>query len=193
MARPKKSEKNTELVATNIEEGSDLDNNLDPNNMDDVNFDYKSMTTNFDTVLKDIDVRIKNAETKLTSLAAKEDILNKMIHTTNSKMETTEASNYKLIGTYQNILMKQLESLNMWQESVMRYEDLIQRYIKMRLDIENNKLASFIKIKSLYKANDTVDEGFDALLKNMHNLSTNPSAVFDLQAEAAQQLRIQGY
>ena len=184
--RPKKS-----VVATNeMDSESSLDITKNP---EDITFDYDSMAQNFDKVLADITTRIKNAETKLTSLAAKEEILNKMIHTTNAKMESTPEENYKLIGTYQNILMKQLESLNLWQESIMKYEDLIQRYIKMKLDIENHKLSNFAKVKGLYKANQELDEGFDALLKNMHNLSVNPGNVLNLQEEAQKQLRLSGY
>jgi hypothetical protein len=166
---------------------------VDIDNPENITFDYKGMSNNLNLVLKDIDDRQKSADTKLTALKGKEDILNKIITNTNLLLEKTDPQNFKLIGVYQNQIMTQLESFNLLQESLMKYEDLIQRYIKMKIDIENHKLSSFAKIKTLYKANDTADQGFETLLKNMHTLTQSPSQVFDIQQEAQKQLKLQGY
>jgi hypothetical protein len=189
--RPKKSQIAT--IASNIDENQDdMDFSGEPEN---ITFDFKAMSKNFDNVLLEINDKLKSAQIKLTALKDKEDILMKMINITNSQMETTPKENFKLIGIYQSQLMKQFESLNLWQESLMKYEDLIQRYLKMRIDIENHKLNSFAKIKSLYKAADEAEEGFDTLLKNIHNITSGASSngIVDLQHEAMQQLKIAGY
>jgi hypothetical protein len=173
-----------------------------------ISFNYKEMGTNFDKIGKEVQTKLTNASNKLNSLLLKEDILNKMIFTTNALMEKTPAENYKLVGTYQNILMKQFESLTMWQEAVMKYEDLIQRYLKMKIDIENHKLSNFSKIKNLYKAKVEADEGFDSLMRTIHQF-TQDGAIIDTNAsgaisagpnktvnpleEAKNQLRISGY
>ncbi len=189
MAPPKKSQK--AVVATNVEETAE--ENAMANDPTSITFDYKAMGQNFTLVLKDIEDKLTSARAKLTSLLDKEEILNKMINTTNLQMENTPKDNYKLIGTYQGILLKQFESLQMWQEATMKYEDLIQRYIKMKIDIENHKLSNFAKIKNLHKAGEEAEEGFDTLLKNMHNLTSNPTGIIDIQKEAQEQLRISGY
>jgi hypothetical protein len=188
--RPKKSQGAILDTATNIDEVAEDAIANDPDN---ITFDYKAMGTNFNAMIKDIEEKLTQSKNKLRSLLDKEDILNKMINTTNTQMETTPKDNYKLVGTYQSILLKQFESLQMWQEAVMKYEDLIQRYMKMRLDIENHKLTNFTKIKNLHKAGEEAEEGFDNLLKNMHKLTASPSSVIDIQAEAQNQLRLEGY
>ena len=185
--RPKKSQIAT--VSSNINE-SEVDVATDPEN---VTFDFKAMSNNFNGVLLEISEKLQSSKFKLTALKDKEEILIKMINITNSQMETTPKENFKLIGIYQSQLMKQFESLNLWQESLMKYEDLIQRYLKMKIDIENHKLNSFAKIKNLYKVADAAEEGFDTLLKNIHNITSNNSGVVDLQQEALQQLKIAGY
>lgn len=163
------------------------------NNPENITFDYSTMSKNLKNVADDINARLKETDIKLTSLKGKEDILNKIITSTNMLLERTDPSNFKLVGVYQNQIMVQLESFGLLQEAIMKYEDLAQRYIKMQIDIENNKLNSFAKIKALYKTNDTADEGYDKLLKNMHELVHNPNQVLDLQAEALNQLNIAGY
>lgn len=188
--RPKKSRGAIIDTATNIEEVAEDAITNDPDN---ITFDYKAMGNNFNAMIKDIEEKLTQSKNKLRSLLDKEDILNKMINTTNIQMETTPKDNYKLVGTYQSILLKQFESLQMWQEAVMKYEDLIQRYMKMRIDIENHKLTNFTKIKNLHKAGEEAEEGFDNLLKNMHKLTSSPSSVIDLQTEAQNQLRLEGY
>jgi hypothetical protein len=170
-----------------------------------ISFNYKEMGTNFDKIGKEVQTKLTNASNKLNSLLLKEDILNKMIFTTNALMEKTPAENYKLVGTYQNILMKQFESLTMWQEAVMKYEDLIQRYLKMKIDIENHKLSNFSKIKNLYKAKVEADEGFDSLMRTIHQftqdgatsasgaISAGPTKTVNPLEEAKNQLSISGY
>ena len=162
----------------------------DPSN---ITFDYNGLSNNLNEVLTDIRRRLEQTDVKLTAIKGKEEILNKIIVNTETLLNKTPQENYKQIGVYQRMIMDQLESFNMIQESLMRYEDLAQRYIKMKMDIENNKLASFVKVKALYKTNDTADEGFDQLLKSMHSLTQNPTQVLDIQAEAEKQLKIAGY
>lgn len=170
-----------------------INTEIDLNDVNQISFDYTGLTKNLNSITLEIKTKITNADIKLTSLKNKEDILNKMITTTNMQMENTPKENFKLIGIYQKTIIEQLESLNLLQESIIKFEDLIQRYLKMKMDIENNKLNAYSKIKSLNKADQETESDYNGLMKNLHSLLSNPQGVLDMKEEAKEQLRISGY
>ena len=174
----------------NSNNGSELD---DMNNIDNLNFDHTQMDNNLKKYLKEIDDSLNKARLKVESLNNKEGMLNKILTSTNAQLENTPASNPKLAGVLQSIFIKQLESLNTINEAIIRYEDLIQRYVKIKIDIENQKLGAYLKIKAANKTSDKLEDDFTGILDNLHKISQDKDMLFNVAEEAQRQLRIQNY
>lgn len=168
-------------------------NTSDINDIDNLNFDHTQMDNNLKKYLKEIDDSLTKARLKVESLNNKEGMLNKIITSTNAQLENTSSNNPKLIGVLQSIFIKQLESLNMINEAIIRYEDLIQRYVKIKIDIENQKLGAYIKIKAANKTSDKLEDDFTGILDNLHKISQDKEMLFNVAEEAQRQLKIQNY
>ena len=157
-------------------------------------FDLIHYGENLNTQTNYISSKIKDCEKKLTSLKSKEDIINTMILKTNNQIEKyTDENNWKLVGINNSQILTQFETLSLVQEMLCKYEDMIQRYIKMSIDIENHKINAYVKIKGTQKDEKATEEGFESLMSAMHKLTTQPQENEAMTAHVKQQLKLEGY
>lgn len=111
--------------------------------------------------------KITHLEQKLAKHSLKEGMLDKIISQTYIEMEGLTPNEFTRRGQKQTILIKQLEALSLLQDTLMKYEDMIQKYHKIVMDIENNKLNSFVKLTNLKKEEKVADEGIGAVLMEL--------------------------
>ena len=162
----------------------------------DETFNLLNYSSTLDEQKKYIKVKIEEADRKLTSLKTKEEIINTMINRTNMAIEdyATE-KNYKLMGINNGHLLSQFETLSLVQEMLIKYEDQIQKYVKLLLDIENNKLSAVTKVKAMSKTDKVDDDNFSGIVSEMHKLmqSNLPNAQNQMLDHVKNQLQLEGY
>lgn len=157
-------------------------------------FDLLHYGDNLNVQLNYISSKINECEKKLTSLKGKEEIINNMILKTNNQIERySDENNWKLVGINNSQILIQFETLSMVQEMLCKYEDMIQRYIKMSIDIENHKINAYVKIVGTRKEEKTTEEGFESIMSAMHKLTTQPQDNDAMQAHVKKQLKLEGY
>lgn len=121
-----------------------------------------------------IQTKIEGAEIKITSLKTKEKIIDDMIRRSNILVEKyNNESNLKLAGINSSHILVQFETLSQVQEMLIKYEDMIQRYVKMIVDIENHKINAFTKINAVKKEEDKNETGYNKLMVAMHDMLQN--------------------
>lgn len=169
---------------------------------DESSFNIINYGTNLNKQLIYIDAKIKTAEIKITALKTKESIIDSMINRSNLAVEKyVEEKNFKLVGINSGHILTQFETLAQVQEMLIKYEDMIQRYIKMSIDIENHKINAFVKLNASKKEADKAEEGYDKLMTQMHEMVTlsknqsdpsqgdNPGMIDAVK----EQLKLEGY
>ncbi len=164
-------------------------------------FDINNYSSNLNKQLNYVFDKIEEAERKITSLKTKEKIIDDMITRTNKLVEDyIEAKNYKLSGINQSHILTQFETLAQVQEMLVKYEDMIQKYIKMSIDIENHKINAYVKLNSAKKEEKLNDEGYEKLMSAMHSLVADQNgpegSKQDSQpmlASVREQLKLEGY
>jgi len=114
--------------------------------------------------------KISQLERKLTKHTLKEGMLDKIINDTYTEMTNLSPNEFTRRGQKQSILIKQLEALGVLQDTLMKFEDMIQKYHKIILDIENNKLNSFLKITGLKTEEKEADQGLGAVLNELQTM-----------------------
>ncbi|RLA81935.1 MAG: hypothetical protein DRG78_08395 [Epsilonproteobacteria bacterium] len=162
-------------------------------------FDLINYGTNLNKQLNYVLDKIEEAERKITSLKTKEKIIDDMITRTNTLVEDfIAAKNYKLSGINQGHILTQFETLAQVQEMLIKYEDMIQKYIKMSIDIENHKMNAYTKLTSAKKEDKMNDEGYEKLMSAMHGLVSDSKQ--DSKQDSPQmldavrdQLKLEGY
>ena len=123
---------------------------------------------------REIESKITHLESKLAKHQLKEGMLDTIIATTYSELENLHEKEFTKRGQKQAILIKQLEALSILHDTILKYEDMIQKYHKILIDLENNKLNSFFKIMSLQKEEEKAEEGIADLLITLQNqIKTN--------------------
>lgn len=134
-------------------------------------FNLINYGSNLNKQLNYIQSKIDGAEKKITALRTKEKIIDDMIHRTNDLVERyNEEKNYKLAGVNQKAILTQFETLAQVQEMLIKYEDMIQKYIKMSVDIENHKINAYVKLNSSKKEEEKTEQGYEKLMGAMHQL-----------------------
>jgi hypothetical protein len=137
-------------------------------------FDLINYGNNLNKQLNYISVKIKEAEIKITALKTKEKIIDDMIDRSNRLVQQyNEDKNFKLAGINSSHILTQFETLSQVQEMLIKYEDMIQKYIKMSIDIENHKINAYVKISNTKKEEIKNEEGYEKLMGAMHELVTN--------------------
>jgi len=137
-------------------------------------FNLINYGNNLNTQINYISNKISEAERKITSLKTKESIIDSMINRTNALVERyNEEKNYKLAGINSSVILTQFETLAQVQEMLIKYEDMIQKYIKMSIDIENHKINAFVKLNSSKKEEERTEQGYEKLMGAMHELMNN--------------------
>ena len=164
----------------------------------DKEFDLINYSTNLNKQLNYVFDKIEEAERKITSLKTKEKIIDDMIDRTNRLVEKYNTEkNYKLAGINQSHILTQFETLAQVQEMLIKYEDMIQKYIKMSIDLENHKINAYVKLNSAKKEDKMNDEGYEKLMGAMHDLVLNSSESKQdspqMLDHVREQLKLEGY
>lgn len=162
-------------------------------------FDLVNYGNNLNKQLNYIFSKIEDSEIKITSLKSKEKIIDDMIDRSNRLVEKYSAeNNHKLVGINSSHILTQFETLSQVQEMLIKYEDMIQKYIKMSIDIENHKINAFVKLNMSKKDADKNEDGYEKLMNSMHKMfsqdteSNGPSNPAMLES-VRKQLKLEGY
>jgi len=142
--------------------------------------------------------KITEAEIKITKLKTKEKIIDDMINRSNDAVERyNNEKNYKLAGINSSHILTQFETLAQVQEMLIKYEDMIQKYIKMTIDIENHKINAHVKLTNAKKEDSKNEDSYEKLMGQMHELVNNqnhPSAgPGPMMDSVKEQLKLEGY
>jgi hypothetical protein len=126
---------------------------------------------------KDIERKISQLEKKLEKHFLKEGMLDKIISGTYFELENLGDKEFTRKGQKQTVLIKQLEALSIVHDTILKYEDMIQKYHKIMIDLDNNKLNSFLKVESLKKEEKVTDDNLSELLIALQDqLRASPNA-----------------
>jgi hypothetical protein len=139
---------------------------------------------NIDHEKNEIIKKIENLEQKLISLQNKETIINSLINKINIELENTNPTHFKAISQIRTTLNKQFETLSLIVEMIMKIEDMIQKYRKMLIDIENSKINNFIKLqKELGSDENNLIEIFATLNQKLENSPLAEEALLELKED----------
>ncbi len=138
-----------------------------------------------------INDKIRNIESKLIILNNKESIINTIINKLNIELENIDPKHFKAVGQLRTTLNKQLESLSLIIDMIVKLEDMIQKYRKMIIDIENQKINNFIKLQ---KEEQEIEGDISKILLQINNQfnemkNTNP----EMLNMASEELKELGY
>jgi len=141
---------------------------------------------------KEVQSKIDSLEKKLQSHFIKEGMMDKIISQTYMELEGLKDNEFTRRGQKQTVLIKQLEALSIIHDTILKYEDMIQKYHKIQIDLDNNKLNSFLKVEGLKKEEEKVDEGLSELLQSLQEQfkSSTPNS---LMSEIEKELQDDNY
>ncbi len=147
---------------------------------------------------KELINKINDLEKKLKRNELKEGMLDRIINETYTEMDNLQSNEFTRRGQKQSILIKQMEALSILQGTLLSYEDMVFKYRKILIDIENNKLNSFLKIENLKKEeklnDDSISEVLMAIQEQLQSGSTESTAgVNPLLAEIQKELEESDY
>ena len=141
--------------------------------------------------------KISDFEIKITSLKTKEKIISDIIDNTNNSVgKFLKEGNFAKAQGLQNALITQFETFSLMQDMILKYENNIQSYIKMSLDIEKNKVDVYIKIKNADKNVDKDNDAYSELnnkLSEILNGGFNGQGGADFKAQMQKELQLEGY
>jgi hypothetical protein len=127
----------------------------------------------------------------------KEKLLNDMVIRTENLLKTTNKDNFKAISVLQSNILKQIEIIGVLYETIIKYEDLVFKYQKMLIDVENHRINGFAKIKATMKDNDKAESESNTLMGEIHDMLTNKSSTdntdFSIHDKVDMELKIDGY
>jgi len=160
-------------------------------NLSQEEYHKKNFDKNIDVIKHEIELKIIAMNKKIERFHNKESILDKMISMTNQEIESLSPNEFTRRGQKQAVLLKQLEALSVLNDTILKYEDSIQKYNKMIIDIENNKLKNFISINAISKEEKTDEMDLKKLLVEVQELmkassenpSTNQGMLSEIEAE----------
>ena len=127
----------------------------------------------------EIKTKIQDLESKLNKHNLKEGMLDRIILQTYTELENLGSNDFTRRGQKQTVLIKQLEALGLLHDTMMKYEDMIQKYHKIIMDIDNNQFNGFIKINNLKKEEKVTDEGIGAVLMELQQILKGDSSSGD--------------
>ena len=78
----------------------------------------------------------------------------------------------------QTNLMKQLESFGLLKDIIIKYEDMIQKYRKILIDLKEKKIGNRLKIASLMKEEEEKESDLTAILADVQNLISSEKTDF---------------
>lgn len=146
---------------------------------------------------KAVEDKIERLDKKLLKFDSKEIMLDAIIAGTHVELGNLSENEFTKRGQKQAILIKQLEALSVLHDTIMKYEDMIQRYHKVLMDIQNNKLNAYVKLENLKKEEEKSDDSLSEVLMNLQELLGNnaESALPDISliAEIEEELKDNNY
>jgi len=134
------------------------------------NINYENYSENLDSQRNAIQVKIDNYERKLVDLEIKEGMLNNIITRTNATLENIDPSNFKWMGQTQSNLMKQIENLGLLKDIIIKFEDMIFKYRRILLEINEKDLGNRIKINSLIVEEKKDEDNINTVLSDIQLL-----------------------
>jgi len=138
-----------------------------------------------------IEEKIISIERKLIMLNNKESIINDIINKINLELQGTDPKHFKAVGQLRTILNKQLESLSLIMDMIVKLEDMIQKYRKMLIDLENQKINNHIKLN---KESEEIDNDISKILLQINNQFNQMKDVNpEFLSEAENELKELGY
>jgi len=139
--------------------------------------------------------KIKVHENKINNLKLKETIMSNIIKRLSDNIDKAlYENNFKLVEINQHKLPKFFESLSIIQDMTIKYEDMIQKYIKMILDIENNKVSVYAKIKTADKSIEKNDNDYKDLMEAIHRIENDaPEESNPMMEHVRKELKLEGY
>ena len=136
----------------------------------------------------EINKKINALEQKLISLQNKESIINSLILKINTELENTNPTHFKAISQIRTTLNKQFETLSLIMDMIIKVEDMIQKYRKMLIEIENKQIDNYIKLtKEVQQEENDLTSLLSVLNQNLNN-NSNP-----VVEEALLELKEEGY
>ncbi len=146
---------------------------------------------------KELNVKVDSLEKKLRKHELKEAMLDRIINGTYVELDNLKENEFTRRGQKQSILIKQMEALGLLQDTLLKYEDAIFKYRKMLIDIENNKLNSFLKIENLKKEekinDDSISEVLMAIQEQLQTGTSVSAGVNPLLEEIEKELQESNY
>jgi len=163
-------------------------------------FATKEYATNLDETKKFIKNKTKNINNKLTVLNTQSEFVERVINKKQIYLETIPENNYTAIGKINNSIVFQMDINSKIHDNILKYENLLQGYIKYLMDIENNKLTAYTKIEALKNDETLNNKEYISLMKNVHDMVNEINTVdpkdgknIGIAESAIQELKLGGY
>jgi len=158
-------------------------------------FDLVHYSDNINEQIVYIKSKIASAEKKITALNSKEAIISNIINRMSQEINTyIEKENKKVVDIVQGKILKFYETLGFINDTIIKYEDTIQKYIKMMIDIENHKVGAFTKIKAATKNANNDDSNYTELMEAITKLtSNNVEANTEMLEHVKNELKMEGF
>jgi len=154
---------------------------------------------NIDSQRESINKKIQNLENKLISLNNKESIINTLIIKINNELENIDPKHFKAVSQMRTTLNKQFETLGLITDMIAKYEDMIQKYRKMLIDIENQKINNIIKFQNMIKGAESAENDaakillqINERLNSMNENGSKEDQANPFYAEVIQELEDKG-
>ena len=123
--------------------------------------------------IDEITAKIDNLEKKIQKLTLKEAMIDSIINRTNTELQNLNENEFTRRGQKQSVLIKQLEAHSILQDTLIKWETMLQNYHKILIDIENNKLSNFYKIMQLSKEEKETDKELSEVLEELNKQLLN--------------------
>ena len=158
-------------------------------------FDLTHYAENVNYQLKYIQDKISDFEIKLTALRTKESIISGIIDRTNTAAaKFFDEHNVAKAQGLQHALITQFETYSMMQDMILKYESHISNYVKLSLTIENDKVATYAKIKIADKNIDKDDDQYAKLVESINSIVSDGNGKGGAFAQNIRnELKLEGY
>jgi len=164
-------------------------------------FATKEYAQNLNETKKFIKDKSKSINNKLSILNTQAEFVEKVINKKQIYLESIPENNYTAIGKINNSIVFQMDINSKIHDNILKYENLLQGYIKYLMDIENNKLTAYTKIEALKNDETLNNKEYISLMKDVHDMVNVSSAKdknnkvgnIDIAENAIQELKLGGY
>lgn len=157
-------------------------------------FDIMHYAENVNQHSDHIQTKISDFEIKITSLKTKEKIISDIIDRANNQIgKFFSEGNFAKAQGMQNALITQFETYSMMQDMILKYESHISNYVKLSLTIENDKVATYAKIKTADKNTDKDDDQYAKIVDQINTLILDGKGGSAFTQNLKNELKLEGY